>query len=111
MFAENKYLMTWVTKVEFHKHFFSLGESELYNISFPSSDFQAFPNAYSGTQNTFSAKPGGSPESAFPITCTPEPLKSYYSEVPLEEMLWNSFNILAFSPAKNFFFRFKLTDF
>lgn len=44
---------------------FFLGECELYDLAFVPVIFQAFSNACSGTQNTFSAKPGGSPESAF----------------------------------------------
>ena len=71
-----------------------MGESELYDISIPASDFLAFHNAYSGTQNTFSAKPGVSLSQPFPL---PVQL-SHSREMPLEEMLHSSFNILAFSP-------------
>lgn len=48
--------MTLVTKVEFHKHPPPPpGESELYSISLSARDFQASTNAYTGTQNIFSA--------------------------------------------------------
>lgn len=42
--------MTKDAKAEFHKHFFFMGEIWIvYNIRLSASDFQVFPNTYSGT--------------------------------------------------------------
>lgn len=109
MSAKDKQPVVWALKVEFHKHFL-LGESALYNISPSASGFQAFLNAHNDTQNAFSAEPEGSPESAFPITCT---LKLFNGAV-IQKRLWkthcsDTFNVLASSPTKDFVLKFELT--
>ena len=57
--------MTQVTKVEFQKHFFPRGESELYTISLRASEFHSLLTV--APRIHFTLKPGGSPESAVPL--------------------------------------------
>lgn len=58
--------MTQVTKVEFQKHFFPRGESELYTISLRASEFHSLLLTVAPRIH-FTLEPGGSPESAVPL--------------------------------------------